>query len=210
MYLFFRCCSKCLRLFRTFDDPLEWPSLSISDDEVVLVILALEDTFGNLLGSSNIYWLSNPVTLGQDYTWLGSIREKARVSGGPLLDLSIRRDPTSNSTELAAYIVSIVNVGSQLREGAASESTSVAFMLTLSVHYEKAAGDVSSSDDEITDNRVLPIWFDDNYMTILPGKSLRTRFSVSSKLVQDNGRSYFVLVDGWNIFSSTKYYFTYK
>ena len=169
----------------TFEEQLLWPD-QCSGNTVCLVILNLQSKSGSSSQEKNIYWLSNPSTNGQNLSALGDVRNTARAQGGPTLVASV----SCGRTVADGLIFDVVVKNTEIVD---SLNDNVALFTYLTIRFD--------SKDPTEDDRILPVWYRDNYVTLLPGEIWSTYFSIRRQSLDDTVEGLpFVLIKGWNIF----------
>ena len=171
----------------TFEEQLQWPD-QCSVSTVCLVILNLQSKSGSSSQEKNLYWLSNPKTNGQNFSALGDVRNNARAKGkgGPTLIASVSCG-RSVGDEL------VFNVVVKNTEIVDSLNYNVALFTYLTVRFDPK----DPTEDE---DRILPVWYRDNYVTLLPREIWSTYFSIRRQSLGSVEGLPYVLVKGWNVF----------
>jgi exo-1,4-beta-D-glucosaminidase len=156
--------------------PFEIPQIS-DLSTTYFVSLALDEAAGKRL-STNFYWLSTkPDVLARDkaewyYTPTKSFADLTALQSLPAVDLLV-----TVSHEKSAEMVTHVTVE--------NSSPNLAFMVHLQLNKGK--------DGE----EVLPIFWEDNYFSLLPGEKRELKATYKAKDLA--GAAPVVQVDGWNI-----------
>jgi exo-1,4-beta-D-glucosaminidase len=146
------------------------------------VRLALADTAGKGL-STNFYWLSNkPDVLDWNktewfYTPTESFADLTALQGLPLVDLKLAATSETGSAEMITR-VTIEN-----------PSTNLAFLVHLQVNKGRNG------------EEVLPILWEDNYFSLLPGEKREVTATYAAKELA--GALPAVQVDGWNVMAKS-------
>ncbi len=122
---------------------------------------------------------SSDKTVSENFYWNGT-KEGDYLTLGDLPKTTIAgswaRTDTSGTTILNAHLQ--------------NSSAKVAMAICLKVVNDK---------DPV--KRILPVFYDDNYISLLPGESRDVRMEVESTLLQDSAPR--IAVDGWNVASFT-------
>jgi hypothetical protein len=149
------------------------------------VILSLVNFNSEVLEGKNVYWISNPKHLGQNFNELGDMRSEAMSSNRPRLRNKIscgnRVDDNFN------FLIEIKNL-----EIVDPSQNNVAFAVYFSVHTNEG-------------HAILPIWYEDSYIHILPQESINTSMSIP-RTSFDGNIGIYLKIEGWNIFSQQRYY----
>lgn len=130
--------------------------------------------------------MSNPSDSGQNYTALGDVRTNARANGGPELVGSVSCGQLVDDVLMFDAVI-------KNNEIVDSVDDNVALFTYLSVHFETM--------DPTEDDRILPVWYEDNYVTILPGEVWNTYFSIRRQNFDSIEGLRYVLINGWNVFN---------
>ncbi len=142
------------------------------------VSLALEDTAGKRL-STNFYWLSTkPDVLDWDktewfYTPTKSFADLTALQGLPSVDLKLAATSETGSAEEITRVT------------VENPSSNLAFLVHLQVNKGKNG------------EEVLPILWEDNYFSLLPGEKREITATYEAKELA--GATPVVQVDGWNV-----------
>jgi hypothetical protein len=171
-------------LFRTLEEHLLWPN-QCSVSPVCLVILNLQNQSVITSKEKNLYWISNPNANGQNYNALGDVRNNARANGGPELVGSVSCARLVG--DLLMFDVIVKN-----NEVVDSVDDNVALFIYLNVRFETM--------DPNQDDRILPVWYEDNFVTLLPGEVWSTYFSIRRQSFDSIEGLRYVFIYGWNIF----------
>jgi len=124
----------------------------------------------NLIDTSD-YWQSTP-SLPQDYTYLDTFHQQPN-----LISLYVIAAGKLNIQEL--------NVNVTIRNSASV----IAFFIRIGLEKEQ-------SPDPTIENRILPVWYSINYISLLPGeeKSISMECTLGNPL-----QKLFVVIEGWNV-----------
>jgi exo-1,4-beta-D-glucosaminidase len=142
------------------------------------VSLALDDAGGKRL-STNFYWLSaKPDVLAWDktewyYTPTASFADFTALQGLPEVDVNLTASNERQGSEMVTHVT------------VENPSSNLAFLLHLEVTGAEGR------------EEVLPILWDDNYVSLLPGEKRELTATYGAKHLQSAALA--VRVDGWNI-----------
>ena len=174
---------------------LPWPA-DLPADAVVLYRLELyEDTptpaavggAAPLPLSSNTYWRSRP-DVHQDYSSLASCEYTSAQGQGKAVSVSVSASPVGGSgPSEVQYAVRLKNTGS-----------AVAFGVWLEVHNATAPDRAAAAaDGSWSETRLLPAWFGDNLLALLPGEEVAVSLRVGQAAMQSGQHE--VRITGWNV-----------
>jgi exo-1,4-beta-D-glucosaminidase len=142
------------------------------------VRLSLNDADGNPV-NRNFYWLSTQADIGDYAAWnyrylpISTYADLTALQNLPPATVTASWQSEQNGTDEVDH-VTIRNTSSAL-----------AFMVHLTVLKGQGGGDVA------------PVYWEDNYITLLPGEERQV--SVSYPHVLLSGASSYIQVDGWNV-----------
>jgi hypothetical protein len=169
----------------TLEEQLLWPD-QCSVSTVCLVILHLQSKSGSSSQEKNLYWLSNPTAAnGQNFSALGDVRNNARAKGGPTLIASVSCGRSAGDELVFDVVVTNTEIVDLLNDN-------VALFTYLTVRFDPK--------DPTEDDRILPVWYRDNYVTLLPREIWSTYFSIRRQSLGSVEGLPYVLVKGWNVF----------
>jgi len=141
--------------------------------------LELHEASGNLV-SDNFYWLSTKPDkldwkkkLEEVYTPQSAYADLSGLNNLPPVKLAVRSSMSQEGKETVVHAL------------VENTSPSLAFMVHLRVARTKGAEDV------------VPIFWDDNYFSLLPGE--KRQLSARFESAKDNGDELALAVDGWNV-----------
>ncbi len=173
------------------DPPVAWPN-GDHQSGVVWVRLTLKAESGAPL-ATNEYWQSTPHVVPQNYADLARVRSDTAAWASVVATIT----PTGGPRPPAG----VYNVHLAL----AKDATAAALLVELSVVTVGVDGEVVGDADNAGEDRVLPVWFGENFMTLLPGESADLQVEVPADalahaLAARPGAVAFALqVDGWNV-----------
>lgn len=132
------------------------------------VKLDLSDSTGKLL-STNFYWQN---VAQEDFTGLAALPTAT-------LDITATSRTDGPNTLLTVTVK--------------NPTKSIALMTHLQLHHKAVAGHAGS---EVQDTRVLPVFYSDNYISLVPGESREITIEAATK---DLAGDPSILVDGYNV-----------
>jgi len=151
----------------------QWP-----DGCTDILLLRLQLTAGATL-SVNEYWLPPPTSAAEQEQAWAHMRQLKNCS----VTLAIKASASQQAADGAPIVVTV-----ELGRGAIG---SIALMARLKlVNGSAANGD---------DNRLLPTWLSDNYLSLLPDEHKTIEINCCAGMRLSNYRQLAVELDGWNL-----------
>ena len=180
--------------------PIVWPSKATKDDVYLFILSLYPASSVEAVEERNYYWLSDPSNQFPNYTQLAHMRDDIN---GPLLEVSACGHVNGRVLK--------VDVSLENLESVIPGELNVAFMVTFSLHYSTIAQVYKESDSrnkESDDDRVLPSFYGDNYLIILPGETVSSFVEHDYETPDTESKeidwgSYYLSVEGWNVPSHT-------
>jgi mannosylglycoprotein endo-beta-mannosidase len=157
---------------------VQWPVHVLKGDETLLVRLELSSTLqkddATRVLASNFYWSSDPTQPIQQYTDLAVLHQNVQewVDVSATLSTPI----FSNETDLNTYTVAL---------SLSKKASNVAMFVQMDLI------------DQSTGDRILPVWFSDNLICLVPGEA-RT-LTVTTSVAIEEPRQVALRVSGWNV-----------
>jgi len=178
-------------------EKVDWPRPSsnniLKGDETLLIrVLLLEGRYKKQTVVSNFYWSSDPSKALQQYRDLASLRRT--VADWVAVSASISFVTTTTGT-----------ITLSLSKNASAAAMFIQLDLVQSSSSSSSSIIISNKEDgglSLVEKRILPVWFSDNLICLVPGETVRLTLT-TSRQVNMLSNSSSLRITGWNVQSKT-------
>ncbi len=153
----------------------EIPALSTT----YFVVLQAKDTEGNVV-SDNFYWLSTQI---EKYLW-----SQTTIINTPIeRDGDLTRLNSLKPARVSAQVHAANRAGTKLRVSLSNTGSSLAFFVRAKLV------------DAGTGQEILPVFWQDNYISLLPGESRELSVRFDARALRSMKSAPAIEIDGWNV-----------
>jgi hypothetical protein len=162
-------------------EKVDWPSSNIlKGDETLLIRVLLLEGRKKETVVSNFYWSSDPSKALQQYR-----------------DLAFLRRNVTDWVDVSASISFVTTTTGTITLSLSKDASAAAMFVQLDLVQSSSEGGLSP-----VEKRILPVWFSDNLICLVPGETMRLTLT-TSKQVNMLLKSPSLRITGWNVQSKT-------